>query len=132
MLMGNSAWDEISLRGNPTKSKEVNDCIKDVMKAEVRNQGVPMAARRAMEYKEFLNLLTIVRKKANTIGDEHETNTLKWSRLLALLTLQWQLIGQMDPMMISKSWSRGSLEHILSGRVLRLTALAVASQENMS
>ena len=33
------------------------------MKAEVRNWGVPMAARRAMEYKEFLNLLTIVRKK---------------------------------------------------------------------
>ena len=72
------------------------------MKAEVRNQGVPMSARRAMEYKEFLNLLTIVRKKANTIGNEHETNTLKWSRLLALLTLHWQLIGRMDDMVHMK------------------------------
>ena len=57
-----------------------------------------MAARHAMKYKEFLKLLTIVRKKANTIGDKHETNTLKCSRLLALLTLQWQLIGRMDVM----------------------------------
>ena len=59
--MGNLAWDEISLKGNSTKSEEVNDCIKDVMKAEVQNQGVLMAAKRAVEYKEFLNL--IVRKK---------------------------------------------------------------------
>ena len=103
MLMGNSPWDELSLRGNPTKSKEVNDCIKAVMKAEVRNQGVPMAARHAMEYKEFLNLLTIVRKKANIHeNDEMECQSLKWCRLLSLLTLQWQLIGRMDDMVHMK------------------------------
>ena len=37
MLMGNLAWDEISLRENPTTSNKVNDCIKHVIKAEVRN-----------------------------------------------------------------------------------------------
>ena len=41
-------------------------------------------------------------KKASTIGDEHETNTLKRSWLLALLTLQWQLIGRMDDMVHMK------------------------------
>ena len=40
MMMSNSAWDEISKRGNPTKSKEVNYCIRCVMKAEVGKQGV--------------------------------------------------------------------------------------------
>ena len=75
------------------------------MKAEVQNQGVLMAARRAMEYTEFLNLLIIARKKANTIGEEYETNTLKWSKLLALLTLQLQLIGRMDDMIHMKFWN---------------------------
>ena len=98
MMMSNSAWDEISKRGNPTKSKEVNDCIRCVMKAEVRKQGVDSAARRALEYKEFINLLMIVRKNA---FDEDQTGQgqLKWTRLLSLLTLQWQLIGRMDDMM---------------------------------
>jgi len=98
MMMSNSAWDEFSNRGNPTKSKEVNECIKSVMKSEVRKQGVNSAARRALEYKEFLNLLTIVRKNA---FDEDQTGQgqLKWIRLLSLLTLQWQLIGRMDDMM---------------------------------
>ena len=75
--MGNLIRDEISLRGNPTKSKEVNDCIKDVMKAEVQNLGVPMAAMCAIEYKEFLNLPTVVRKKTSSTGDQSETNILK-------------------------------------------------------
>ena len=98
MTMSNSAWDDFSNRGNPTKSKEVNECIKSVMKSEVRKQGVNSAARRALEYKEFLNLLTIVRKNA---FDEDQTGQgqLKWIRLLSLLTLQWQLIGRMDDMM---------------------------------
>jgi len=98
MMMSNSAWDEFSNRGNPTKSKDVNECIKSVMKSEVRKQGVNSAARRALEYKEFLNLLTIIRKNA---FDEDQTvqGQLKWIRLLSLLTLQWQLIGRMDDMM---------------------------------
>ena len=80
--------DEISLRENPTKSKEVNDCINYVMKVEVQNHGVPMTARCTMEFMEFLNLFGIERKKANSTGDEYKTNILKWSRRLSLLMLQ--------------------------------------------
>ena len=36
-----------------------------------------MSTRGTLEYKEFPNLLTIVRKKASTIGDEYEINILK-------------------------------------------------------
>ena len=60
MMMSNSAWDEFSNRGNPTKSKEVNECIKSVMKSEVRKQGVNSAARRALEYKEFSTYLPLL------------------------------------------------------------------------
>ena len=75
--MSNFAWDEFSNRGNPTKSKEVNECIKSEMKSEVRKQGLNSPARHALEYKEFLNLLTIVRKNA---FDEDQTwqGQLKW------------------------------------------------------
>ena len=88
ILIGNLALDEITLREDPTKFKEVNDCIKDVMKAENQNHGVPTIASCTMEYMEFLNLLDIERKKASSTGDEYRRNILKWIRLLSLLMLQ--------------------------------------------
>ena len=85
-MMNNSACDEILKRGNPTKSKEVNDFIGSVMKAEVRTQGVNSAERQALEYKELLNLLAIVRKNA---FDEVQTGQgqFKWTRLLSFFRL---------------------------------------------
>ena len=58
MLNANSNWDDVLNRGNPTKAKEVNEMIKRVIKHEVRHEGVSSKARRAFDYKEFINLCT--------------------------------------------------------------------------
>ena len=63
MFLQNSQWDDILMRGNPTKSKEVNDMIKKVVKHEVRHEGVSSKARRGLEYKEYLLLLKLIQKK---------------------------------------------------------------------
>jgi hypothetical protein len=52
-----NGWDEVTLRGNPTKSREVLDVIKAVKKKEVRRQGRPSQARRPMEIEELRQLL---------------------------------------------------------------------------
>ncbi|KAE8904884.1 hypothetical protein PF003_g11244 [Phytophthora fragariae] len=53
-------WDPIRKEGNPTRSELVNNVIKTVKRFEVRCQGVQSAARRPIEYEEFVNLLTLV------------------------------------------------------------------------
>lgn len=83
-------WDEIHQEGNPTRSQQVNALIKTVRKFEVRQQGVKSAARRPLEYDEFLNLLTFLRK-----GND----ALRSQRLVATLAIQWQLIGRIDDML---------------------------------
>jgi hypothetical protein len=53
-------WNVGTGQGNPTRSKEVNDLIKAVKKKEVRKQGKPSNAKRALdliEMKQVLNLL---------------------------------------------------------------------------
>lgn len=72
-------WDPIRKEGNPTRSDEVNDLIKRVIRFEVRREGVESNARRAIEYDEYLNLLTIARM------DE----SLRWRRYMlgSVLTL---------------------------------------------
>jgi hypothetical protein len=52
-------YDVQSGRGNPTKSPQVNELIKDVQQYEVRAQGVPSQARRDItvdEYREIINI----------------------------------------------------------------------------
>ena len=46
-------WDMATNTGNPTKSVVVNELIKRVKKQEVRKQGKPSRAVRAMELSEF-------------------------------------------------------------------------------
>ena len=99
MLNQNSGWDEVNCRGNPTKSKLVNSLIKDLVKVECKDLGVKSKARRAMEYKEFLTLLKLVWKKGFIEGDQSMRGQLKWVRMAAFLSLQWQMIAQMDDMM---------------------------------
>ena len=49
MLMQNSGWDEVSGKGNPTKSQKVNRFIKDLVKVECHDRGVSSQARRPIE-----------------------------------------------------------------------------------
>ena len=48
-------WNEISNVGNPTRCTELNNLIKRVKKQEVRKQGVPSQARRALTHQEFVS-----------------------------------------------------------------------------
>lgn len=52
--MRNATWNPMASVGNPTRSVEVNELIKEVKKAEVRKQGKPSQARRELEEGEFL------------------------------------------------------------------------------
>ena len=97
MFLQNSQWDDILMRGNPTKSKEVNDMIKKVVKHEVRHEGVSSKARRGLEYKEYLLLLKLIRKNG-FVKNLSMADQLKWTKLYSLLTMQWQLIARMDDM----------------------------------
>jgi hypothetical protein len=86
-------WDPISLIGNPTKSKEVNELINCIKKFECRREGVPSKARRPIEFDEFKNLLDVTRDPSV------DTDDLRRCRMASVLTLQWQLIGRIDDMM---------------------------------
>ena len=65
----------------------MNNIITKVKKHEARGMGVSSSARRAVEWDEFISILTaariVLRDKASIM-------------LLALLTLQWQLIARVD------------------------------------
>lgn len=87
----NLSWDVIRCEGNPTKSILVNEMIKNVKRFEVRKQGKPAQARRAFEFSEFIQILTILRN--------HEFTSYIKAWQAALLSIQWQLIGRVDDMM---------------------------------
>ena len=86
MYNGNSHWDDVLNRGNLTKSEEANNMIKKVIKNEVRHQVVSSKARIAFEFKAFLQLAMMMRKKVfkNNVSLEE---SLRWCRLTAILNL---------------------------------------------
>jgi hypothetical protein len=83
-------WDPVSLIGNPTKSKEVNQLINGIKKFECRREGVPSQARRTIEFDEFKNLLDVTRDPSV------DTDDLRRCRMANVLTRQWQLISRID------------------------------------
>ena len=89
----NMPWDDITQKGNPTRSRAVHHMIQKVKVHEVRGTGVKSNARRAVEWEEFVNVLVAVR--------EIYSESKEYSMLMALsvLTLQWQLIGRIDDIM---------------------------------
>ena len=60
-----SPWHPIHKEGNPTRSEALNAVISEVRKFEVRQQGVSTSARRSLEFKEYENILNLVKQKAN-------------------------------------------------------------------
>ena len=88
----NVVWDSIRKDGNPTKSIEVNNVISEVKLREVRKQGVPSQARRALEMDELLSILTLAR-------NHPALDDVTKFKLGSVLTNQWAMIGRIDDMM---------------------------------
>ena len=86
-------WDDILQRGNPTKSLAVNSLISRLKIHEVRRMGVATSACRPFEFDEFCNLLVATRC---VFLPDREPAML---RLLAILTVQWHLMGRIDDIM---------------------------------
>ena len=85
-------WDEIRNEGNPTKSQAVNDLIKKIERHEVRGTGVATAARRPIEWEEYIMLLIAAR---HVFSHREEVMYM----ILAVMTLQWHFIGRIDDIM---------------------------------
>ena len=60
-------WNEIINSGNPTRSKELIQLIKQVKKREVRGQGVPSQARRPLEEAEFRSAMAVAHASDNNL-----------------------------------------------------------------
>lgn len=82
-----SPWNQMSLFGNPTKSKEVNDVIKAVKKQEVRRLGKTSSTKRAMTQKEFIVALEFFKD-----DPDFESNI----RIPCMMLFQYHLITRCD------------------------------------
>ena len=69
----------LSLRGNPTRSKEVNDIIKAVKKKETRRQRKNSKADRPMEKEENTQKINIL-QRFNNIGRKY-----RWQMMIQLM-----------------------------------------------
>ena len=92
------AWNEISNVGNPTRSTELNELIKQVKKAEVRKQGIPSKARRALTHSEYVETHDVLKRHQRTVeGDS--TNAIWNYGCVASLNFQFHLIARIDDTM---------------------------------
>ena len=91
-----SPWHPIHKEGNPTRSEALNAVISKVRKFEVRQQGVSTSARRPLEYKEYKNILNLVKRKANKAAKVEDLR--KYYKTSSLLTMQWHTISRIDDM----------------------------------
>ena len=91
-------WDDVSKIGNPTMSEAANKVIDLVKRHEVKGTGKASNARRAVEWAEFLNVLTAAREFFTS--RQRESSMIL---LLTVLTIQWQLIARIDDMMRLKT-----------------------------
>jgi len=80
-------WNVFTNSGNPTRSVEVNELIKVVKKYEVRKQGKPSSARRALVETEF--------EQAIDIMESHD-DSKKGITMSGLNRFQYHMIGRVD------------------------------------
>ena len=71
-------WDEMSKRGNPTRSIAINNFIKLLKKLEVKKLGVQSKARRAMTEVEFKQIKDLCYRKSE---DSLVSNDSKYSTI---------------------------------------------------
>jgi len=83
--------DGVSGVGNPSRSTDVNQVIKQVELAEVRKQGRASNAKRDMKRAEFRKTLRLL--EARCVATNHFDLA---SRLTAMMKLQFHIIGRTD------------------------------------
>ena len=59
-------WNKRTKQGNPTRSVEVNEMVKKMRKFEVRKQGAPSKARRALKVAEYESIINVLRRSDDT------------------------------------------------------------------
>ena len=100
-------WNTVSLSGNPTRSPEVNDLIKQVRHHEVHGEGVSSQARHALTLPEFCSLVGI--------APNSETFNLQVC-IPCILKFQVHLIARVDDaahVLISELWAHGLFDYTL-------------------
>jgi hypothetical protein len=83
-------WNQLSQAGNPTRSTELNELIKYMLKKEVRKQGVPSQADRTMKSNEYRRLMEIL-KTESADGD-----IVRKYGIPALANYQFHMIARVD------------------------------------
>ncbi|KNC76932.1 hypothetical protein SARC_10593 [Sphaeroforma arctica JP610] len=51
-------WDPVGMKGNPTRSGEVNDLLKAIKRFETRGEGKAAFSKRPLEFDEIMSILT--------------------------------------------------------------------------
>ena len=93
-------WSTANQTGNPTKSKEINDLIAYVKKKQVRKQGVPSRARRALTKGEYTQQQTMLRE-----GEEF--GNISRLGVPAFANFQVHMIAQIDDV---SQWKRDAFK----------------------
>ena len=84
-------WNEIAMVGNPTRCLAVNDLIKSMKKAEVKNLGVQTQARRAMTDVEF----TKIKELCYNLESRQNCVVTKYG-VAAQMNFQFHLMARLD------------------------------------
>jgi hypothetical protein len=84
-----SPWNVQAKFGNPTRSKVVNDVIRDVKKHEVRKEGKESQARRDMKRPEYRKTLRLIESR-DALGPCDKI------RFSTMLKFQFHIIGRSD------------------------------------
>ncbi|KAI2498774.1 hypothetical protein MHU86_15730 [Fragilaria crotonensis] len=80
-------WDDPSMVGNPTRSIAVNGLIRSIRRHEVRGEGVPSSAKRAVTKAEFEQAMN----QLNSFDDIHRKYMIP-----AACKFQFAMIGRVD------------------------------------
>ncbi|KNC74193.1 hypothetical protein SARC_13253 [Sphaeroforma arctica JP610] len=75
-------WDPVDMKGNPTRSKDVNDLLKTIKRAELRGEGKADAAKRLIEYDEFRQILAINLENKNFHNSVDDVTNIKFEDLM--------------------------------------------------
>ena len=100
-------WNTVSLTGNPTRSPEVNDFIKQVRRHEVHGEGVSSQVQHILTLPEFCSL----------VGMAPNSDTFNLQvHIPCILKFQGHLIARVDDaaqVLMSELWAHGLFDYAL-------------------
>eukprot|EP00980_Cylindrotheca_fusiformis_P006798 scaffold1423_cov74-Cylindrotheca_fusiformis.AAC.1 len=81
-------WDDVTQRGNPTRSSALNKLIEYVKRKEVRSQGIASQARRSITDGEYRRIMTILKAEG--------TNAVQKYGIPAMMNYMFHMIGRIN------------------------------------